>query len=435
MEHYTLETLIALVKELPVGTNKALLHFMWMLVSGALLSHRGALHPALKSIGLEDAACRRAWGAFGYGAWTIQELQQRWRRHVSALPGWQRHAYEGYHPVAVDLVAFWRPRLQSCPSKHYYAPAGKALPAVVLGVTGDTGEIGGQRLALPRDFLRVAAEDSSEQRLVEDLLRRVKWGLKEDEMGVFDAGFKVRQMQAAGIKLYLIRLPKNFTARRNEVAPYKGYGRYPVYGEKVRPLPRTYNDNLIPGTPPDTTVCWVEDGRRIKAEVWYDLVLPDVVPDPQAQTFHVFAIHDPHFDEPWLLACPIKLKPRSTRAMYADRWPVEQIPLSAKHMVGAHRQFVFAAESIQRLPELALLAGSILSFLAATMPAMPTGFWDRHPRRTPGRLRRALQSKPFPQSYPLPGRIREKASVTDHLPKGILAHRRQPGLNLAASGS
>jgi hypothetical protein len=435
MQHYTLETLITLVEDLPVGTNKALLHFMWMLVSGALLPHRGALHPALKSIGLEDDACRRAWAAFGYGAWTIQELLGKWRGHVTQLPGWERRMYEGYHPITVDLVAFWRPRLKKCPSKHYYAPAGKALPAVVVGVTGDTGEIGGQRLALPRNFLRVAVDDTSEARLMQDLLRRVKWGLQEDEMGVLDAGFKIRQLQAAGIERYVIRLAQNFTAQRNKVAPYKGRGRHPTYGEIVRPLPRTYNDNLIPRTPPDETLSWTEAGRRIVAEKWHDLVLPGVVPDSQAETFHVYAIHDPQFSAPWLLACPIKLQPRSIRDMYADRWPVEQIPLSAKHMVGAHRQFVFAPESIHRLPELALLAGSVLSFLAATMPAIPTGFWDRKPQRTPGRLRRALQGKPFPQFVPLPERIREKASATDHLPKGILAHRRQPGPNLAASGS
>lgn len=435
MHHYTLETLSTLVKDLPVGTNKAMLHFMWMLVSGALLPHRGALHPALKSIGLKDDACRRAWSAFGYGAWTIQELLGKWRRHVTDLPGWQRRKYEGYHPITVDLVAFWRPRLQICPSKHYYAPAGKALPAVVIGVTGDTGEIGGQRLALPRDFLRVAADDTSEARLTEDLLRRVKWRLQEDEMSVLDAGFKIGQVQAAGIERYLMRLAKNFTAHRNEVAPYKGHGRHPTYGETVRPLPRTYNGNQIPGTPPDETVSWFEEGRRIVAKMWRDLVLPGVVPDPQAETFHVYAIHDPKFNDPWLLACPIKLQPRSTRDMYADRWPVEQIPLSAKHMVGAHRQFVFAPESIHRLPELALLAGSVLSFLSTTMPAMPTGYWDREPQRTPGRLRRALLGKPFPQLAPLPQRIREKASATDHLPKGILAHRRHPGSNPAASGT
>ena len=104
---------------------------------------------------------------------------------------------------------------------------------------------------------------------------------------------------------------------------------------------------------------------------------------------------------------------------------MEQIPLAAKQMVDAHRQFVHAAESVQRLPELALLAGSILSYLAATVPATPTGFWDRQPRRTPGRFRRMLRGKPFPQSYPLPQQVRKKASATAHLPKGILAHRRK----------
>ena len=94
-------------------------------------------------------------------------------------------------------------------------------------------------------------------------------------------------------------------------------------------------------------------------------------------------------------------------------------------MVGAHRQFVFAAETRQRLPELALLAGSILTGLAALHPTMPTGFWDRNPQPTSGRFRRALAGLPFPKSYPLPVQIRQKASVTDHLPKGIMAHRRQ----------
>jgi hypothetical protein len=92
-------------------------------------------------------------------------------------------------------------------------------------------------------------------------------------------------------------------------------------------------------------------------------------------------------------------------------------------MVGAHRQFVHADESIQRLPELALLAGSILTFLAATAPVASTGFWDRQPKRTPGRFRHTLMGKPFPQNYPLPEQLRKKASVTAHLPKGFLARR------------
>ena len=75
----------------------------------------------------------------------------------------------------------------------------------------------------------------------------------------------------------------------------------------------------------------------------------------------MYAIYDPAYTTPWLLATPLHLKAATVKAIYQDRWPVEQIPLSAKQMVGAHRQFVHADESIQRLPELALLAGSILS--------------------------------------------------------------------------
>jgi hypothetical protein len=163
----------------------------------------------------------------------------------------------------------------------------------------------------------------------------------------------------------------------------------------------------------------------MRGEIWEDLILPGVIPGPQVKTFRVYAIYDPAYTTPWLLATPLHLKAATVKAMYQDRWPVEQVPLSAKQMVGAHRQFVHADESIQRLPELALLAGSIQSYLAATFPATPTGFWDRQPRRTPGRFRRLLMGKPFPQSDPLPEQIRKKASVTGHLPKGILAHRRK----------
>ncbi|MDD5370134.1 MAG: hypothetical protein PHQ40_13705 [Anaerolineaceae bacterium] len=151
--------------------------------------------------------------------------------------------------------------------------------------------------------------------------------------------------------------------------------------------------------------------------------MPDVTPDDAAQTFQVYAIYDPDYNTPWLLATPLKLKAVTVKAIYRDRWPVEQIPLAAKQMVGAHRQFVHADESIQRLPELALLAGSILSFLAATLPVAPTGFLGSSSQTTPGRLRRLLRGQPFPQSYPFPERLREKASQTALLPKGHLARK------------
>jgi hypothetical protein len=101
-------------------------------------------------------------------------------------------------------------------------------------------------------------------------------------------------------------------------------------------------------------------------------------------------------------------------------------------MIGAHRAFVFAAEVCQRLPELALLAGAILSYGAAILPAIPTGFWDRAPQPTAGRLRRFLAGVGFPIDFPLPPEIRQKASVTDHLPKGSSLFRRTKRLVAAA---
>jgi len=418
------------MESLPIGTNLALLQFMWMLVSGHLLQSRGALFPALKATGLSDAAVRRAWAAFRGGVWQTAVLLRLWQVHIEGLPGWRYHQYDGYRAVSVDITAFYRPQLKDCPSKHYYAPAGKALPAVIMGVVGVTGRLHGQRLAVPREFLRVKLNDPSEKGLKIALLKQVRHKLADNEAAVMDAGFKLKAIQQAKIKGYVLRLSKNFTARRNVPAPQKEKGRPPTYGEWVRPLARTYNGNEIAATPPDQIVSWQEDGRDICAEIWNDLILPGIVPDKKNPTFRVVAIYDPLYTTPWLLATDLPLEPSIVNALYEDRWPVEQIPLAAKHMVGAHRQFVFAKQSIQRLPELALLAGSIQSFLAATMPVRPTGFWDRKPRRTPGRLRRMLFGRLFPSSYPLPERIRKKSSATDHLPKGILGHKRskQPAL-------
>ncbi len=52
--------LVALNKGLPVGTNLALLHFLWMLVSVALLPQQGALFPALQATGLSEQATHQA---------------------------------------------------------------------------------------------------------------------------------------------------------------------------------------------------------------------------------------------------------------------------------------------------------------------------------------------------------------------------------------
>ncbi len=396
---------------------------LWMLVSGALLGQRGAIFPALKAIGLSDGAARRAWSAFRHGSWRTPNILRVWSDQIAALDQWQAHTFEGYQVKSVDVTAFWRPCLKGCPSKHYHPAARRALPAVIMGIVAEVGEINGQRIAIPRVIERVHPQDGSEKELWRSLLRQTSRELASDQIATADVGVRIRNFQEAQLERYVVRLATNFTARRNERPPHSGKGRDPVYGRRVRPLPRQFKGKTIEATPPDRTETWEYEGRTLTAQVWENLVLPDVKPDKAARTFNVYAIFDPLFKTPWLLATPLAFKAITVRAIYTDRWPVEQLPLAAKHMVGAHRQFVHADESIQRLPELAILAGSILSFLAATMPLAPTGFWDSKPKRTPGRFRRRLQGQPFPQSYPLPEQFKKKESVTAHLPKGILAVR------------
>jgi hypothetical protein len=155
-----------------------------MLVSGALLAQRGVLFPALKAIGLADGAARRAWLAFRKGAWQTSELLRVWREPIESLPNWQVHRHEGYRVVTVDATAFWRPSLKRCPSKPFHPVAGRALPAVIIGLMGQVGEIGGQRIARPRAFERVHPKDGREKRLWESLLRQLKRHLADDESAV-----------------------------------------------------------------------------------------------------------------------------------------------------------------------------------------------------------------------------------------------------------
>ncbi|MCR4406596.1 MAG: hypothetical protein NUW24_06705, partial [Anaerolineae bacterium] len=130
----TMEALCAVAQDLPIGTNLALVHFLWMQISGALLPSRGALFPALQASGLEPPETRRAWAALRYGDWHIADLLSAWSTYITMQGQWQEHRYGGYRPKAVDLTAYWRPALHGLKSKHYHPGAGKALPAVVLGL-------------------------------------------------------------------------------------------------------------------------------------------------------------------------------------------------------------------------------------------------------------------------------------------------------------
>jgi len=198
-----------------------------MQLSGALLSSRGALFPGLQAIGLWPPETRRAWTAFHSGAWQISEMLTAWESYVLGQGQWQSHQYAGYYPKAVDLTAYWRPTLQGCPSKHYYPPAQKALPAIVLGIIARVGRVNGQRVAVMTKLVRAGPDDPAEASLQTAVVQQVTKTLAAAEMPVFDAGFKVRELQAAELARYVVRLAKNFTARRNVLPAYKGHGRRP----------------------------------------------------------------------------------------------------------------------------------------------------------------------------------------------------------------
>ena len=428
LEH-TIQALQAVVQGLPVGTNFALLQLMWVMLQGRLLVSRGAIFSALTAAGFSWTVARRSWAAMRYGAWESSELIEAWGKYVEGQGKWQEHEHDGYRGVAVDLTAFWRPRLKGWLGKHFHSVAGRALPAGSFGVVVRVGQMGLQRVPLLKSLVRSDRDNPSETDLVSRLLQQVGQQLAPDEVALFDAGFKLSALQAANIARCVVRLASNVTARRNYPVSYPGRGRRPVYGPVVRPVARTYKGRTIPATKPDFTDEFEYEGRTIKVKGWYELILPGVVPGADNPTFHIYVFEDPLYTTPLILATTLRLQPVTSFALYQDRWPVEQVPLAAKHMVGAHRQFVFAPQSCQRWPELALIVGGILTYLAAALPPIPTGFWDKQPKATPGRLRRLLARADFPKDYPFLPQLRKKRVVNDHLPKGVAAHRRTKAVN------
>jgi hypothetical protein len=186
-------------------------------------------------------------------------------------------------------------------------------------------------------------------------------------------------------------------------------------------MARTYAKHLIPATPTDESFACQEQGRTLSIQLWRHLVCGAQKVAQDAPTFSVAVLHDPRFKHPWLLIARVALTQAEWATVYRLRWNVERPPLIAKPLLGAQRQFVHSVDVGARLFSLSLLAASMLAYFAAILFPFPTSFWERRPKPTAGRLRRLLCLLPFPSSFPLPERLRIKASLFDHLPKGFLA--------------
>ena len=377
----TVQVLEQIVKCVPVGTNLALLQLMWALITGSFLSSRGAIHTALARSGFRPGEIRRSWRAMRWGKWSIYELVQSFRQQVEQTGQWQSREYGGYRPVAVDTTAYWRPRLQGWPGKLYRQLAGKAMTGIGFGLIADVGQVGEHRLPLIRTIVRGHDVAESEMSLKERTVAKAAGLLKENEVLLHDGGLSIAQLQAAGAARFIVRLGTNCTARRPYLPAYKGTGRRPTRGILVRPLTRKWRDRVLPATPPDVTITFDFEERAITAYGWHELMRSDLKVADDHQLYSIWVFADPLFKTPLVLGTNLPAGPEVIFSLYLDRWPVEQIPLVTKQLLGCQRQFVFAPSSCWRLGELAFLVGNVLTWLAVLLPPQPTGYWDRHPKK------------------------------------------------------
>ena len=187
-------------------------------------------------------------------------------------------------------------------------------------------------------------------------------------------------MQTARVPRFVIRLAKNCTARRNYLPEYEK-GRPREYGKLVRPLARKRKEKAIPASSPDKTGAFTYQGRTILVHCWQNLVLTKHKVADQHETFDILVFFDPLYVDPLVLGTNV--------------WNISRAMSTRVRFV--LMQFTAHADR----------------FLGST------------PQKTPGRLRRVLAQADFPKEALANGQFRKKRSVTEHLPKGIAAHRRR----------
>lgn len=396
-------------------------HLLWTLLAGHLLPSRGALFPALQHAGMSDRETRQAEAALREGKWSIQSLLDRFCWLMNRERQEQqthRVSIDGWKPLLIDWVGFFRPRLAQCASKHFDSLAGKALPAIELGMVATIQQV--------QDRVIPALVDLNRSGDTLALVQLAQARQRDQEVVIADRQVKVSHLQQAGVKHFVIRAPQNLAARKSQIPPQETgkRGRKPTRGEIVRPLARSYRGNALAATEADREEVFVEEGRQLTAK-WFDRIKVSGC----CLIVSCLVIQDPRYKNAWVLLTDLEnVSAQTVYRLYRSRWKIEQLPQTGKQLLGGHRSFVHAATSRYRLPELCLLCASLSLYLSATCKSMPTGFWDRHPARTPGRYRRALSAAALPEFRQLSvgcGRVREKASVHAHLQKGRAAHCRR----------
>jgi hypothetical protein len=430
----------------PKGTALGLSDLISAMFSGCFIESGGAVTPAVEAFlrrEIKDekergARTRRAAKAVTYGNYNLPELMNKLREIIQAEGNWKPIVAQGYRVASVDFTAFRRPAVKKLKTKAYVSDANRAVAAVPIGMIASVGKVNEQRVALLKNAVLTDLTINDDSSHKKKLYKQVAIGLDKDEIAVFDAGFKLVEATETNIQRCLIRLAKNCTFGKTAGRIPKrtsGKGRTPTQykAEIVRPLARKHGDKTLPATEADKTCTMTdESGQEIEVHMWDKLYflerqLSDVTNMRRKQRLRhmplkVMAIYDPDYDEPLLVGTPLlSLKPEAAYKIYVARWPVEGLPQTGKYILsgGTGTHYVHHPTAMQRLPALSLIFGSLLKYVAATLPPFRTGFWDRVLKPTYGRLLRHLKKV----GIPLSGQLFKKGSVTAHLPVGYDAIR------------
>lgn len=430
----------------PKGTALGLSDVISAMLSGYFIETRGAITPAVEAFlrrEIEDdkereARTRRAAKSITYGSYNLSELMTAVGNIVESEGKWKPIVAQNYRITSVDFTPFRRAAVKKLKAKMYVSDANRAVAAVPVGMIASVGVVDGQRIALLKDATVADLSSNDEPSHKKELYKKVAKGLAKDEIAVFDAGFSLVDALEADISRCLIRLAKNCTFGRTvgeipERTSDKGRRPTQYKAEVVRPLARQHGQNCIPATQADET-CKIqdEDGREVEVKIWNKVYflerqLKEVANKRKKKKMRhtplkVMAIYDPDYDDPLLVGTPLlSLKPDAARQIYIARWPVEGLPQAGKYILsgGMGTHYVHHPVAMERVPILSLIFGSLLKYVAATLPPLRTGFWDRVVKPTYGRLLRHLKKV----GIPLSSQLYKKASVTTHLPVGYDAIR------------
>jgi hypothetical protein len=279
------------------------------------------------------------------------------------------------------------------------------------------GQNGTQRLPLLKQLLCAQEDTLSESHFEAQVLPQVSTRLGAYEVAVHDAGAAIADMQTAHMPRFVVRLDRNCTARRNQLpAHHGGRGRPLEYGALVRPLARTYKGHLLLATVADLKTQYTYEGHTIRVRSWRDVVRSEQKVAADNAHFTIWIYDDPLYRAPRVLSTNVAASPTTIFQLYLDRWPVEEVPLVCKPLLGL--QVRVCGPGTLAAPRARPHRRQYLGAFGGGVTCPAHRLLDRQPRHTPGRLRRVLGQAGFPTEYPLEERIREKHAVTAHLPKG-----------------